>query len=226
MPHHHILGQTASYYHSSKVDGIDAQGRLKVERADVKIFLFECHHRKDHRSLTNHRSEPLRLFLLANPKFQMNGTFGNVYEHGERARAYATLEFPGTHYLAYRDSSALIRRYDHGSRALDFGCGTVRSTDSRSLGLNVIRADSSHAMLDQARALEPSGEYHRVRDNITGEFASGSFYIILAAVTFDNMPTEAKAEALSGLRTLFSSRSMPAPGCLFNRNLCQRMGIL
>ena len=134
----------------------------------------------------------------------MNGTFGNVYEHGERARAYATLEFPGTHYLAYRDSSALIRRYDHGSRALDFGCGTVRSTDSRSLGLNVIRANSSHAMLDQARALEPSGEYHRVRDNITGEFAPGSFYIILAAVTFDNMPTEAKAEALSGLRTLLA----------------------
>src|SRR5206468_8341456 len=65
-----------------------------------------------------------------------------------------------------------ICRYDHGSRALDFGCGTVRSTDSRSLGLNVIRADSSHAMLDQARALEPSGEYHRVRDNITGEFRS------------------------------------------------------
>ena len=134
----------------------------------------------------------------------MNGTFGNVYEHWEWARAYATLEFPGTYYLPFRDLPALIRRYDHGSRALDFGCGTVRSTDSRSLGLNVIRANSSHAMLDQARALEPSGEYHRVRDNITGEFAPGSFCIILAAVRFDNMPTEEKAEALSGLRTLLA----------------------
>ena len=157
MPDHHILGQTASYYHWGKVDGIDAQGRLKVERADGKIFLFECHHRKDHRSLTNHRSEPLRLFLLANPKFQMNGTFGNVYEHEEWARAYATLEFPGTYYLGFRDLPALIRRYDHGSRALDFGCGTGRSTRLlRNLGLNVIRADISQAMLDQARALDPS----------------------------------------------------------------------
>ena len=157
----------------------------------------------------------------------MNGTFGNVYEHWEWARAYATLEFPGTYYLPFRDLPALIRRYDHGSRALDFGCGTGRSTRLlRNLGLNVIRVDISQAMLDQARALDPSGEYHRVPGDITGEFAPGSFYIILAAVTFDNMPTEAKAEALSGLRTLFSSRSMPAPGCFFNRNLRQRMGVL
>jgi SAM-dependent methyltransferase len=58
----------------------------------------------------------------------MNRTFGNVYEDEERARAYATLQFPGTYYLAFRDLPALIRRYNHGRRALDFGCGTGRST--------------------------------------------------------------------------------------------------
>lgn len=226
MPDHHILGQTASYYHWGKVDGIDAQGRLKVERADGKIFLFKCHHRKNHRSLTNHRSEPLRLFLLANPKFQMNGTFGNVYEHEEWARAYATLEFPGTYYLAFRDLPALIRRYDHGSRALDFGCGTGRSTRLlRNLGLNVIRADISQAMLDQAHALDPSGEYHLFRRNIAGEFAPGSFYIILAAVTLTIcQPNE--GGGVERAAHSFSSRSMPAPGCFFNRNLRQRMGVL
>jgi hypothetical protein len=57
-------------------------------------------------------------------------------------------------------------------------------------------------MLDQARALDPSGEYHLIRDNIAGEFTPGSFDIILAAFTSDNMPTEAKADALSALRTL------------------------
>ena len=41
----------------------------------------------------------------------MNRTFGNVYEDEERARAYATLEFPGTYYLGFRDLPALIRRY-------------------------------------------------------------------------------------------------------------------
>jgi SAM-dependent methyltransferase len=137
----------------------------------------------------------------------MNHTFGNVYEDEERARAYATLQFPGTYYLAFRDLPALIRRYNHGARcALDFGCGTGRSTRFlRNLGLDVIGADISQAMLDQARALDPSGEYHLVRESIVAEFAPGSFDVILAAFTFDNIPTdEAKADALSGLRTLLA----------------------
>ena len=109
------------------------------------------------------------------------------YEDEERARAYATLQFPGTYYLAFRDLPGLIRRYNYGSRALDFGCGTGRSTRFlRNLGLDVIGAD-----------------------NIAGEFAPCSFDIILAAFTFDNMPTEAKTDALSALRTLVAS-----DGCL------------
>jgi SAM-dependent methyltransferase len=140
----------------------------------------------------------------------MNHTFGNVYEDEERARAYATLEFPGTYYLAFRDVPALIHRNNHGSRALDFGCGTGRSTRFLgNLGLDVVGADISQAMLDQARALDPSGEYHLLRHNIAGEFAPGSFDLILAAFTFDNMPTETKTDALSGLGILLA----PA-GCL------------
>ena len=135
----------------------------------------------------------------------------NVYEDEERARAYATLEFPATYYLAFRDLPALIRRHSNGSRALDFGCGAGRSTRFlKNLELNVIGADISQAMLDQARALDPRGEYRLIRDNIASEFAPGRFHIILAAFTFDNMPTEAKADALSGLCILL------APGgCLF-----------
>src|ERR1700758_2738447 len=97
----------------------------------------------------------------------MNCTFDNVYEDEERARAYATLRFPGTYYLAFRDLPALIRRYNHGSRALDFGCGTGRSTRFlRDLGLKVIGVDISQPMLDQARALDPSGDYYLVRGDI------------------------------------------------------------
>jgi SAM-dependent methyltransferase len=140
----------------------------------------------------------------------MNRTFPNVYEDEERARAYATLQFPGTYYLAFRDLPGLIRRYNHGSRALDFGCGTGRSTRFlRNIGLHVIGADISRAMLDQARSVDPSGEYHLIRDSIAGEFAPGSFDIILAAFTFDNMPTEAKANVLSALRILLAPN-----GCL------------
>jgi SAM-dependent methyltransferase len=135
----------------------------------------------------------------------MNQPFDNVYEDEERARAYATLEFPGTYYLAFRDLPVLIQRYNHGSRALDFGCGTGRSTRFlRNLGLNVTGADISQAMLDQARALDPSGEYHLIRANVVDEFAPKSFDVILSAFAFDNMPTEAKADALSALRVLLA----------------------
>src|SRR4030095_3618114 len=83
--------------------------------------------------------------------------------------------------------------------------GTGRSTRFlRNLGLNVTGADVSQAMLDQARALDPSGEYHLIRANIVDEFAPGSLDIILAAFAFDNMPTEAKADALSALRILLA----------------------
>ena len=140
----------------------------------------------------------------------MNRAFSNVYADAERARAYATLEFPGTYYLAFRDLPGVIHRYNRGSRALDFGCGTGRSTRFlRNLGLHVIGADISQAMLDQARTLDASGEYRLIRDSIASEFAPGSFDIILAAFTFDNMPTEAKTAALRGLRTVLAP-----DGCL------------
>jgi len=140
----------------------------------------------------------------------MNDTFSNVYADEERARAYATLQFPGTYYLAFRDLPGLIHRYHQGSRALDFGCGTGRSTRFlKNLGLHVVGTDISQAMLDHARGSDPSGEYHLIRDSIASEFAPGSFDIILAAFTFDNMPTEVKADALSALRALLAPS-----GCL------------
>jgi hypothetical protein len=64
-------------------------------------------------------------------------------------------------------------------------------------------------MLDQAHALDPAGDYHLIRANVADEFAPGSFDVILAAFTFDNMPNEAKAEALSALHMLLA-----ADGCL------------
>lgn len=136
----------------------------------------------------------------------MSDTFSNVYEDEARARAYATLEFPGTYYLAFRDLPALIRRHNHDARrALDFGCGTGRSTRFlRNLGLEVIGVDISEAMLAQARTLDPAGDYRLVRNSLH-EFAPRSFDVILAAFTFDNIPTDgAKADALRGLRTLLA----------------------
>jgi SAM-dependent methyltransferase len=138
----------------------------------------------------------------------MSRPFSNVYEDQARARAYATLGFPGTYYLAFRDLPSLINYYGCGTRALDFGCGTGRSTRFlRDLGFAVSGVDISPAMLDQARTLDPAGDYRLVADGkLLDEFAPDSFGVILAAFTFDNIPTDAaKAGALSGLRTLLDS---------------------
>src|SRR5215831_2995867 len=135
--------------------------------------------------------------------------FRNVYDDERRARAYAELAFPGTYSLAFRDLPALFARQVTGRRALDFGCGTGRSTRFlRDLGFQVSGVDISPAMLDQARSLDRAGDYRLVGDGgLLDEFAPDSFGVILAAFTFDNIPTDvAKAGALSGLRTLLAPR--------------------
>lgn len=68
--------------------------------------------------------------------------FINCYEDADRADAYASLEFANTYYLAYRDLPAIISEYVAGTRALDFGCGTGRSSRFlQKLGFDVIGVD-------------------------------------------------------------------------------------
>src|SRR5215469_5094572 len=63
----------------------------------------------------------------------------NVYDDARRAVAYATLELPGTYYLAYRDLPNIIAEIVTGRVALDFGCGTGRSTRFlKSLGFDAL----------------------------------------------------------------------------------------
>ena len=89
--------------------------------------------------------------------------FVNVYDDELRARSYAELGFPGTYGLAFRDLPALFARQVSGRRALDFGCGTGRSTRFlRGLGLEAIGADVSPPMLERARQLDPAGDYRAV----------------------------------------------------------------
>jgi len=68
--------------------------------------------------------------------------FPNSYEDAKRAEAYAKLEFPGTYYLAYRDLPEIIFEHVKGRKAIDFGCGTGRSTRFlQKLGFNAIGVD-------------------------------------------------------------------------------------
>lgn len=83
--------------------------------------------------------------------------FFNCYQDISRADAYATLEFANAYYLAYRDLPAVIGKHVMGSTALDFGCGTGRSTRFlRDLGFAVSGVDISEEMLRIARSSGPS----------------------------------------------------------------------
>ena len=137
----------------------------------------------------------------------MGPEFSNVYDDDERADSYAELEFPGTYWLAYRDIPALIQAHVQGTKALDFGCGTGRSTRFlRDLGFDVVGVDIAESMLIRARVRDPDGDYRLVPDD--GDLPGlepGSFDLVLSVFTFDNIPDfERKVSLLTALRRLLA----------------------
>ena len=135
-------------------------------------------------------------------------SFSNVYEDSKRARAYATLEFPGTYYLAYRDLPAIIAQHVTGSEALDFGCGAGRSTRFLTrLGFNATGIDISSSMIELAGKNDPTGDYRLVEDGDFSAFQPSQFDVILSAFAFDNIPDVTKrAGLLRGLRQLLTDK--------------------
>lgn len=131
--------------------------------------------------------------------------FENCYADANRAGAYATLEFANTYYLAYRDLPAILADHVTGTRALDFGCGTGRSTRIlKKLGFKVTGVDVSEDMLRIARATDPAGDYRLVPgDNFT-ELDAGTFDVVLSAFTFDNIPGALKTKIFRDLGKLLA----------------------
>ena len=134
--------------------------------------------------------------------------FRNCYQDATRADAYATLEFRNTYYLAYRDLPEIIQQHVHGDKALDFGCGTGRSTRFlRQLGFDVTGVDISEDMIRKAHEIDPSGDYRLVPRDEAGDNLSalprGGYELVLSAFTFDNIPgRENKIRIFRNLREL------------------------
>ena len=136
--------------------------------------------------------------------------FSNIYEDSDRADAYSKLEFPGTYYLAYRDIPAIISRHVSGKRAMDFGCGTGRSTRFlQRLGYRTIGIDISEGMIEKAREIDLESDYRLIKEGDFSQFDHGTFDLILSAFPFDNIPTmEKKIMNLRGLRELLSNEGV------------------
>jgi ubiquinone/menaquinone biosynthesis C-methylase UbiE len=129
----------------------------------------------------------------------------NCYEDANRASAYATLEFANTYYLAFRDLPEILGAHVTGLRALDFGCGTGRSTRVlRKLGFDVTGVDISEDMLRIARTTDPSGDYRLVPGDNLNQFVAGSFDLVLCAFPFDNISGTMKTRIFRDLRRLLS----------------------
>ncbi len=133
--------------------------------------------------------------------------FSNVYEDAKRAEAYARLEFPGTYYLAYRDLPEIILKHVTGKEALDFGCGTGRSTRFlQRLGFNAVGVDISSDMVRKAREIDPEGDYCVVEDGDLSQFRTEAYDLVLSVFTFDNIPTlEKKLRNFREIRRLLKS---------------------
>lgn len=117
--------------------------------------------------------------------------FENVYEDFRRADSYSRLEFPGTYYLAYRDLPEIIAKYAKGKTAVDFGCGTGRSTRFvKKLGFETVGVDISADMVAKARELDRNGDYRLMPDNTLSILGDDKFALAISVFTFDNIPTE------------------------------------
>ncbi len=132
--------------------------------------------------------------------------FVNVYENSTRADSYSKLEFANTYHLAFRDLPEIFRAHVKGTTALDFGCGTGRSTRFlRGLGFEPVGVDISEEMVSRARELDPQGDYRLIPGDDMSALPAAGFSLIQSAFTFDNIPSmETKVRLFRDLRGLLA----------------------
>jgi SAM-dependent methyltransferase len=131
----------------------------------------------------------------------------NSYEDAKRAEAYAKLEFPGTYYLAYRDLPGIIFEHVKGRKALDFGCGTGRSTRFlQKIRFDTIGVDIAGDMIKKAKEIDHKGDYRLIEDGDFSSFKKNDFDLVLSVFTFDNVPVmESKIKILKEIGSLLKS---------------------
>jgi SAM-dependent methyltransferase len=132
--------------------------------------------------------------------------FQNSYEDDRRAEAYDELQFGGTYHLAFDGLPEILKKSVTGKTALDFGCGTGRSSRYlKGLGFGVTGIDISDEMVAIARKRDLSGDYRVIEDGDFSSLEKSHFDLILSAFTFDNIPTrENKVRLFTGLGRLLA----------------------
>jgi SAM-dependent methyltransferase len=137
----------------------------------------------------------------------------NTYEDSCRAAAYDELELDGTYDLVFRNLPDLYKRHVNGARALDFGCGTGRSTRFlQALGFTTNGVDISAEMVEFARQHDPAGDYRVIGDGDFQSLHKCGYDLVQSAFTFDNISgLERRVRIMSGLAELLDKN-----GTFFN----------
>ncbi len=125
-------------------------------------------------------------------------SLANPYEDDARAATYAKLDIKNTYYLAYRDLPHLFAKYGISGSALDYGCGTGRSTRFlRDHGFSTIGVDISEAMIAKAHENEPKSDYRVISPGNLKDFPDNKFDLVVSIMPFDSIATiQEKASAL------------------------------
>ena len=112
----------------------------------------------------------------------------NTYEDPRRAAAYNELELGGTYDLVFRSLPGLLEQHVSGTRALDFGCGTGRSSRFlQALGFMTTGVDISAEMVEYARQRDPESDYRVIEDGNFLTLPAAGFDLVQSAFTFDNI---------------------------------------
>jgi ubiquinone/menaquinone biosynthesis C-methylase UbiE len=114
----------------------------------------------------------------------------------ENAQKYLQADFKNTYYLGYRDIPFLLSKYVQGKKALDYGCGTGRSTRFlKMLGLDTIGVDVSKPMLGQALTIDKESRYFLIK---SGElpFQDNSFDLIFSCYVLFVIPSKEELLAI------------------------------
>lgn len=108
------------------------------------------------------------------------------HDYRRFASEYALLGIEKTFYLGFRDLPLFLKKYSRGTRALDFGCGTGRSTRFlENCGYIVKGVDKNSQMIAKAKKNCPEGIYEVQRDKKIPLTSSSCDVILLFAVLME-----------------------------------------
>jgi ubiquinone/menaquinone biosynthesis C-methylase UbiE len=112
------------------------------------------------------------------------------HDYGKFAKAYSELRIEGTYYLAYRDLPSVLKRHVNGKKALDYGCGSGRSTRFlKNLGFDVVGVDISKDMIKEALRHDKEGKYCRIKSGSV-PFKNSTFDVIFSTMVFVEIPSK------------------------------------